>query len=79
MAMKSTLVGVLGKAIVDPQFRAELLNDRNAVAEQYGLSSSDRDALNRLDGSKLTDAAKQLGNKAEAKIEVVIGGHFDAK
>jgi hypothetical protein len=79
MADKGTLIGILGKAVIDPEFRAELLKDRNAIAEQYQLSSGDRDALNKLDGSKLGEAAKHLGKRPDITVEVAVSGHFDAK
>lgn len=79
MAEKSTLIGVLGKAVIDPEFRAELLKDRNAVADKFQLSTDDRSALAKVDGTKLTDAAKQLGMRPDITVEVAVSGHFDAK
>ena len=79
MAEKKTLVGILGKAVIDPEFRAELLKDRDAVADRFQLSADDRDALNKLDETKLVETAKNLGNRPEFTIEVAVSGHFDAK
>jgi hypothetical protein len=79
MADKRTLVGILGKAVVDPEFRAELFKNRDAIADQNHLSAADRDALNKVDESKLTEAARTLGNRTDFTIEVAVSGHFDAK
>jgi hypothetical protein len=79
MAEKGTLIGILGKAVIDPDFRAELLKDREGVADRYQLSANDRDALEKLDEKKLTEASAHMGNRPDITIEVQVTGHFDAK
>jgi hypothetical protein len=76
MAEKGTLIGILGKAVIDPDFRAELLK---GVADRYQLSANDRDALEKLDEKKLTEASAHMGNRPDITIEVQVTGHFDAK
>ena len=42
-----TLIGVLGRALVDPEFRKTVIGNREKIADEFGLSPEDREALKR--------------------------------
>jgi hypothetical protein len=74
-----TLIGVLGRALVDPEFCKKVIGDREKIADEFDLSPEDREALKKLDTAQLTEAASNLAGRTDLTIKVVISGHFDAK
>jgi hypothetical protein len=70
---------LLGRAVIDPEFRKKLFNESDSVAKEYGLSAQDSAALKTLDRSKLESAAGQIAERSEFAISIVIRGHFDTK
>jgi hypothetical protein len=76
---RETLIGLLGRALIDPEFRKTVVANREKVADDLSLSPEDREALKKLDPAQLEEAASNLAGRTDLTIKVVISGHFDAK
>jgi len=63
---------LLGKAVVDPAFRDKLFASTDAVADEYGLSANDKEALKTVDRGKIEEAASQMTSRAQTAISIVI-------
>ncbi len=66
------LMELLGKAVVDPAFRDKLFTSTDAVADEYGLSPNDKEALKTVDRAKIEEAASQMTSRAQTAISIVI-------
>ena len=66
------LMELLGKAVVDPEFRNKLFAEPDAVADQYGLAPSDKAALKTIDRAKIDEAASQITSRSQTAISIVI-------
>jgi hypothetical protein len=73
------LMELVGRAVIDPEFRKKLFDEPESIAKQYGLSPQDSAALKTLDRPKLESAASQVTERSEFAISIVIRGHFDTK
>jgi hypothetical protein len=72
------LVELLGRALVDSEFRKALLDDPDKLADEAGLSELDKDALGKVSREQLEDAASRLGTHSEFRVFIAIAGHFKA-
>ena len=66
------LTELLGKAVVDSEFRNKLFSEPDAIADQYGLAPNDKAALKTIDRAKIDEAATQLTSKSQIAISIVI-------
>jgi hypothetical protein len=71
------LVELLGRALVDSDFRNKLLDDPDKLADEAQLSKMDREALQAVNRDQLEDAASRLGTHSEFRVFIAIGGHFN--
>lgn len=72
------LVELLGRALIDPEFRKELDKEPERMATQYKLSPASRQKLRQMDSGKLDEAASQLAGRADVRIFIGISGHFNS-
>jgi hypothetical protein len=70
------LMELLGKAVLDIDFRKKLFQEPDAMAKQYQLSTQDTEALKKVDPKTLEAAATQMASKSEVTISIVIRIHF---
>ena len=55
---------VIGKLVMDPEFRAAVAKDANAALAGYDLTDEERDGLSRVDASSFEQAASALDERA---------------
>jgi hypothetical protein len=72
------LVELLGKALIDPQFRKQLENEPERLATDYKLSATSRQKLRQMDSGRLDAAAGELAGRADVRIFIGISGHFNS-
>jgi len=70
------LMELLGKAVLDQDFRKKLFAEPDKMAQQYQLSTQDTEALKKVDPKSLEAAATQMANRSEVTISIVIRIHF---
>jgi hypothetical protein len=68
MATKAELEKLIGKALTDADFRSQLLNDPQAVAQGLGitLSAEEVDRFRSINASQADALAKQFDSAAVA-------------
>ena len=72
------LVEVLGRALIDPEFRKQLESEPEQLARDYKLSPAGVQKLRQMDSGKLDEAAGQLAGRADVRIFIGISGHFNS-
>jgi hypothetical protein len=72
------LVEVLGRALIDPEFRKQLESEPERLARDYKLSPAGLQKLRQMDSGKLDEAAGQLAGRADVRIFIGISGHFNS-
>ena len=55
---------VIGKALIDPDYREQLYNDQDEALKGYSLTDDEKTTLNGIDKSKLDEQAKKVGGDA---------------
>jgi hypothetical protein len=65
--MSPVLQRMLGRTMVDPEFRAGLIRDPEAVLRDAGLDPADPDMARLVDHIKRSGAELELGGRAELK------------
>ncbi len=72
------LTEILGRALTDEGFRAELKRDRTAAAKQFRLSQPDIEALESIPDEQLEEHAQRFsaGSAAALTVGVTIKGTF---
>ncbi len=75
-ARSKGLAELLGRALVDTEFRCALLADPQSIARQHGLSPEDTDALKKVDGAKLEQAASEVAARPNVTVGVSVTIRF---
>ncbi len=72
------LTEVLGRALVDEQFRNRLLSDRAGTAREFGLSQPDLEALESIPPEQLIEHAERFtaGSATATTVGVSVKGTF---
>jgi hypothetical protein len=71
-------VELLGRALVDPEFRKQLEKEPERLATDYKLSPAGRQKLKQMDSGRLEEAASELAGRADVRIFIGISGHFNS-
>ena len=69
---------IIGRAVVDADFREQLFTDLDAAVEDYELTTDERDALTRLEREKFEELSSDLGDRisrAGIGFGSALGGH----
>jgi hypothetical protein len=72
------LVELLGRALIDPEFRKQLETNPEQTASSFKLSPDAIQKLKQMDSGKLDEAAGQLAGRSEWRIFIGISGHFNS-
>jgi hypothetical protein len=72
------LVQLLGRALIDADFRKRLESEPERMATEYQLSPASRQKLRRMDSGRLDEAASELAGRADVRIFIGISGHFNS-
>jgi hypothetical protein len=75
------LIKFLGHALVDEDFRSQLVNDAEELATRHGLSTQDIAALKTISPADLQAAAGRLCGHVDmhAGVGGYVTGHFNAQ
>jgi len=70
------LTELIGRALMDEQFREKLFEDRAAAAKEYNLTQTDQVALENLKREDLQQNAEVFGSASAIMIGIRITGSF---
>jgi len=70
------LTELIGRALMDEQFREKLFIDRTDAVKDYSLTEADRTALDQLSRDDLQQNAEVFGSQAAIAISIKIKGTF---
>ena len=70
------LTEVIGRALMDEQFREKFFKNRSEAIKDYNLSAADRAALEQLSQQDLQQNAEVFGSATSAAIKIVVKGTF---
>ncbi len=72
------LTEVLGRALTDEQFRAQLTRDRAGTARKFRLNQADIEALESIPDEQLEEHAQRFsaGSAAAVTVGVTVKGTF---
>jgi hypothetical protein len=71
-----SLAELIGRSLTDRDFRELLFTNRARALRGYSLSEMDFEAIEKLDRTKLEDAATKLSGRTDLAIKVVITKRF---
>jgi hypothetical protein len=60
---KSVLEQVMGKMVLDPNFRQQVVSDPSSALEGYDLTSQERDALEQMDLNEFHNTLSPLDER----------------
>ena len=66
--MSPKIEQIIGRALVDSKFRAQLENDTAHATKQYALSQNDLRVLDNLDTSELDALAEDLTSNMQRDV-----------
>ena len=70
------LTELLGKALTDKEFRANLAAERETVIRKFDLTKADIAFLKKISAEQLEAQAQRLGGRAAWTIKIVISKSF---
>lgn len=70
---------LIGRALIDPDFRRLLYQDRDSATAGYSLSPGDRAALDAIPQSAIDEHSLSRDAKEPVAVRIMIGvaGHFN--
>lgn len=66
------VVALLARAVTDPEVRERLLSNPHELAQEFGLTEGDAEALKRISRADIEDASRQLEQRAWWGIYIFI-------